>query len=415
MEIHKMAPFATRRSVAVLLLILLILTSCGSGSTAQNPTNTLEQASNVEETTPSSTVVTTSTPESVEAEDVLVLPAIPAVLIPPLTELTSAGTLIADALAEATLHTPLPFRALSVFGAECGNDGRITLEPSDRDGPFNAGNGFVGSFTDQGITVVAEADGSGSYTKAGLQIIVGADGSGSFVNGIANIAVEPDGSGLYVGGDTSIEVNADGSGTYASPDGNIVVGANGSGTFTSESEVIVNSGDGTGTYSGPLGDIAILGDGTGMSAGEEILVAPLPPVPPIDIWPAFEHLAPNGPLCATVVRFSSTLLFDAEGAELRPEAAPMLAELARLLAETESTIEVNGHTDSVGSISNNLDLSQRRAEAVVSELQALGVGAEMIPTGVGSGQSIAANQLPDGSDNPGGQRANGRVEIIVSQ
>lgn len=77
-------------------------------------------------------------------------------------------------------------------------------------------------------------------------------------------------------------------------------------------------------------------------------------------------------------------------------------------------IEVAGYTDSKGSDEYNLALSRRRADAVASYIASKGVSRSRITT-VGNGESrpIAANENPDGSDNPEGRAKNRRTEITV--
>jgi outer membrane protein OmpA-like peptidoglycan-associated protein len=67
---------------------------------------------------------------------------------------------------------------------------------------------------------------------------------------------------------------------------------------------------------------------------------------------------------------------------------------------------VYGHTDSTGSDSYNLDLSQRRASAVADYLTMRGVQSARLGTrGFGESQPIASNDTEEG------KAANRRVEI----
>ncbi len=63
------------------------------------------------------------------------------------------------------------------------------------------------------------------------------------------------------------------------------------------------------------------------------------------------------------------ILFDVDKAEIKKSSAPILKEIAEYLtANKEIKIYVVGHTDNTGSYSHNLDLSKRRANAVVAKL-----------------------------------------------
>lgn len=105
------------------------------------------------------------------------------------------------------------------------------------------------------------------------------------------------------------------------------------------------------------------------------------------------------------------VLFEFDSDQLRPEAEPQLRELLRVLDEHPELggIEVQGHTDNVGSSSYNLDLSTRRAEAVRACLVQQGLEADRIQAKVyGEGAPVEPN------DTAGGRAANRRVEFVVT-
>jgi outer membrane protein OmpA-like peptidoglycan-associated protein len=75
----------------------------------------------------------------------------------------------------------------------------------------------------------------------------------------------------------------------------------------------------------------------------------------------------------------------------------------------ERRVVIEGHTDSVGSEAYNLDLSQRRAEAVWDCLLQNGVNAApMSPRGAGKAPPVASNDTAEG------RQQNRRVELIVA-
>lgn len=78
--------------------------------------------------------------------------------------------------------------------------------------------------------------------------------------------------------------------------------------------------------------------------------------------------------------------FDVDSDILRPDATPALERvLAALRALGESGMVIEGHTDSDGPEEHNLDLSQRRAGAVVAWLVERGIDAgRLTPRGGGS-------------------------------
>ena len=103
-----------------------------------------------------------------------------------------------------------------------------------------------------------------------------------------------------------------------------------------------------------------------------------------------------------------TINFEFNSAKLSPDSLEQLQQLATALNSEEILpyrIKVTGHTDAVGSDAYNMDLSKRRAQAVVSYLSSqLGVNlARLSSTGLGK----RALKLPDDP----GNGANRRVEI----
>jgi outer membrane protein OmpA-like peptidoglycan-associated protein len=107
----------------------------------------------------------------------------------------------------------------------------------------------------------------------------------------------------------------------------------------------------------------------------------------------------------------SDVLFDFGEDTLRPDAREGLAKIAGLLLAypLPAQLTIEGHTDSVGSDEYNLDLSQRRANAVRDYLVESGISVSMIVStvGVGKAHPIASNDTKEG------QSRNRRVEIII--
>lgn len=103
------------------------------------------------------------------------------------------------------------------------------------------------------------------------------------------------------------------------------------------------------------------------------------------------------------------VLFETGKAELNSGASRKLDQLAQFLTEhPERRVQIDGYTDSVGTDSYNLDLSQRRANAVRSALQVRGIDATRITTqGYGKEFPVASNA------DSGGRQLNRRVEIII--
>jgi outer membrane protein OmpA-like peptidoglycan-associated protein len=91
--------------------------------------------------------------------------------------------------------------------------------------------------------------------------------------------------------------------------------------------------------------------------------------------------------------------FETNKAVIKPDSFDLLSEVAAIImANTHvGRVEVAGHTDSDGSNKYNLDLSQRRAEAVQTFLADRGVdAARLVAKGYGEEVPIAANTTDEG-------------------
>jgi outer membrane protein OmpA-like peptidoglycan-associated protein len=119
----------------------------------------------------------------------------------------------------------------------------------------------------------------------------------------------------------------------------------------------------------------------------------------------------------TAVDLSADVLFAFDSARIFPAAQAELADTAKLIRErARGPIRVEGHTDSVGSASYNLSLSQRRAQTVRDTLGRLLTDhpTAFSVRGFGATKPVAANKNPDGSDNPKGRAKNRRVTVIFN-
>lgn len=116
--------------------------------------------------------------------------------------------------------------------------------------------------------------------------------------------------------------------------------------------------------------------------------APPPPPPP-----AAKPAAPK----PTVVTLKSSELFDFNKATLTPAARAKLdSEVVAKIKEVRDLkfVNVNGHTDRLGSAQYNQKLSEKRAEAVKAYLVSKGVDASKIET-YGFGKTLPVKSCPD--------------------
>ncbi|MBB5209087.1 OmpA family protein [Chiayiivirga flava] len=103
------------------------------------------------------------------------------------------------------------------------------------------------------------------------------------------------------------------------------------------------------------------------------------------------------------------VFFDTDRDVVKPDSARTIAEIARLLqADPALRVAVVGHTDAQGSAEHNLDLSERRARAVVRALTAQhGIAAGRLQArGAGMAEPVASN------DDEQGRARNRRVELV---
>jgi outer membrane protein OmpA-like peptidoglycan-associated protein len=106
----------------------------------------------------------------------------------------------------------------------------------------------------------------------------------------------------------------------------------------------------------------------------------------------------------------SDVLFDFNKYTLKPGAREKLAKVSGiLLAYPSLKMQVEGHTDSIGSDEYNLKLSEQRAYTVRDYLVSQGVQANSVSAvGLGKGNPVASN------DTAAGRQQNRRVELVVS-
>ena len=111
-----------------------------------------------------------------------------------------------------------------------------------------------------------------------------------------------------------------------------------------------------------------------------------------------------------VITLSGSVLFATGKHELLPIAMSKLDEVVKALQDQGyKKIIVEGHTDSIGSDSNNRSLSQRRADSVRSYIVSRGIESSKVESiGYGEARPVADNSTPEGRAN------NRRVELVVT-
>ncbi|UFZ06747.1 OmpA family protein [Bradyrhizobium ontarionense] len=140
--------------------------------------------------------------------------------------------------------------------------------------------------------------------------------------------------------------------------------------------------------------------GDGFKLGDvKIGIKPESPPLPVDACqPAFSGLLEKG-----------RIHFSTGSAELSRESLALLDHLVDVAQRCKAAeIAIEGHTDSVGDTENNIDLSKRRAAAVLGYIGGAGIDtSRMTAEGYGETRPIASNDTPEG------RAQNRRIEFVV--
>lgn len=320
--------------------------------------------------------------------------------LPPLPSFTVPTDLLSDASRAVTEDLDVPpglYEGIAVLDARCSETGDVAA-------------------ADAGASVT----GTASYDDGTSRITVAGDGTGVYDTPDLHVAVLADGSGVYDDGQTRVSVAADGSGTYESEDVRYAVQPDGSGSYDDgTTRLWVDAAGGGGYDDGqlrmswdPAGGVFGDADDAQVAAVQAVLAEGLPRFPPV---PRIARVEPGGTVCGTVIRLDANVLFELDSAEIGPEGAASVQRVAALLVALGSPRAlVEGHTDHLGGEAYNLDLSQRRAEAV----RALLVGADVPDDalevrGAGEAEPLQPGTHADGSDDPAARQLNRRVEIVL--
>ncbi len=105
------------------------------------------------------------------------------------------------------------------------------------------------------------------------------------------------------------------------------------------------------------------------------------------------------------------VLFEFDKAKLNPGGERTVNRLAEFLQKHPGTkVAVEGHTDALGEKSYNLELSERRAQSVLSALEQQGISRDRVEIrAYGEQYPVASN------DTQAGRQQNRRVEVVLSK
>ena len=122
------------------------------------------------------------------------------------------------------------------------------------------------------------------------------------------------------------------------------------------------------------------------------------------------EVEPTAEVMATLNSYARTILFDSGKATFQKQTNQVLEAMTAIFKEyPQANFSIEGHTDSDGSNSMNLALSDRRANAVRDYLIANGISADRLSAkGFGEENPIASNSTR------AGKRENRRVEVKLN-
>lgn len=145
---------------------------------------------------------------------------------------------------------------------------------------------------------------------------------------------------------------------------------------------------------------------------EPVVEAPAPaPAPKVEEDQAIAEVANVRQAAnATVLSFKEPINFRYNSDEMSPESVATVDKVANALKNyPNAKVRVAGYTDSLGNPNYNIDLSERRAYTVASQLVKDGVPAENVSyIGYGAAHPIATNKTAEG------RYQNRRVELEVT-
>lgn len=114
-----------------------------------------------------------------------------------------------------------------------------------------------------------------------------------------------------------------------------------------------------------------------------------------------------------ILRLADNLVFPSASADIRPEARPILAVVAKALGRNNNEVSIEGHTDNIplatDKYPSNWELSSARATAVLRVLsEEYGVDPKrLVSSGYGENRPIANNLTPEG------RALNRRADIVI--
>ena len=404
---------------AAVLALSVAATGCAFGKKAESSaaSTAVESSTATAETSTAATAAETKAAQADDADmkvpgyELGQIPEIPAVVLPELGIAENPAAKITLDKTKALSSVPgITVTPVRVENDQIQRGSTVMQLGSNGDGQYKDGNLTVqtdgngeGQYIDaeRGITIQRDDDGAGQYidSKQGISLQVDDDGAGSYKDSRYGISlmVDDDGEGLYTNTQNGVTVTADDEEmSYRTGKVQITQKKDGSGRYSDTESGLKIENDGKGK--------ATVTKGTQKVTVDAAPLGTLPRLPRLSAVPAIPSLEAN----SLLITLDSSVLFDVDKYDIRPEARETLNQLAKLLTEAGITaFEIDGHTDSNADDAYNQTLSENRANAVKAYLKAQGVSAEITTQGYGESRPVATNETAEG------RQQNRRVEIII--
>jgi outer membrane protein OmpA-like peptidoglycan-associated protein len=125
----------------------------------------------------------------------------------------------------------------------------------------------------------------------------------------------------------------------------------------------------------------------------------------------YEKNIPLQPIEVNASIVLKNIFFDINKYDLKPESQVELDKLVQLMQDNPGVkIQIEGHTDNVGSAADNLKLSENRAKAVVNYLMSKNItAARLTAKGFGATKPIAENSTEEGR----GQNRRTELKVVA--
>jgi len=126
--------------------------------------------------------------------------------------------------------------------------------------------------------------------------------------------------------------------------------------------------------------------------------------------PAVAEVPKRVEVKADRIEITEKIQFELDKADIKSESHGLLDEIVQVMRDNPQIkkVDVNGHSDSDGADNYNMDLSARRAKAVVAYLTGHGIDAARLNSkGFGETKPIADNETSAGKEK------NRRVEFLI--